>query len=186
MLEDTSTGQVINAPKVTTMNNFPATLIIEEDFPYFVTTVVPGGFGGQNFPIRRLEIQPVTTALSIVPRINEDNSITTLIQPQVSDIIKLIPDPEFGEIPQVSTRSLTTMLRVNDGETIVMGGLVTRKTSTAVTRVPLLSKIPILGDLLFTRRSTSVDDTQLLIFLTPRVLHEEEELEAAPGGLPGG
>jgi general secretion pathway protein D len=184
-LEDSSTGQVINAPKVTTMNNFPATLVIEEDYPYFVTTVVPGGFGTSSFPVRRLEMAPVTTGLSIVPRINEDDSITTLIQPQVSDIIKLVTDPELGEVPQISTRSLTTMLRVNDGETIVMGGLVTRKTSTAVTRVPILSKIPILGPLLFERRSTSLDDTQLLIFLTPRVLHEEEEMVPTPGALPG-
>jgi len=183
-LEDSSVGQVINAPKVTTMNNFPATLMIEEDYPYFVTTLVPGAWGGAAFPVRRLELQPVTTGLSIIPRINEDNSITTLIQPQVSDIIKLIVDPELGEIPQVSTRSLNTMLRVNDGETIVMGGLVTRKASRSTTRVPLLGHIPILGDLLFTRRSTSLDDTQLLIFLTPHVLHEEEELVPTPGAVP--
>jgi len=184
-LDTKSVGQVINAPKVTTMNNFPATLVIEEDYPYFRTTYVYGGIGGQPYPTRSVDMVPVTTGLSIVPRINEDDSITTLIQPQVSDVIKLISDPEFGEVPQISTRSLTTMLRVNDGETIVMGGLVTRKNSTDVTRVPLLSKIPILGDLLFTRRTTSVDDTQLLIFLTPHVLHEEEEL-APLGALPGG
>lgn len=183
-LEDSSTGQVINAPKVTTMNNFPATLVIEEDYPYFRTTYISSGESAW-FPTRTVEMVPVTTGLSIVPRINEDDSITTLIQPQVSDVIKLVSDPEYGEVPQISTRSLTTMLRVNDGETIVMGGLVTRKASTAVTRVPILSKIPILGPLLFTRRTTSLDDTQLLIFLTPRVLHEEEELVPTPGALPG-
>jgi type II secretory pathway component GspD/PulD (secretin) len=182
-VEDNSVGQVINAPKVTTMNNFPANLIVEEDYPYFVSEPVSGGFGSVVLA-RRLEMAPVTTALQIVPRINEDDSITTFITPQVSDVIKLITDPEFGEVPQISSRSLSTMLRVNDGETIVMGGLVTRKASRSTSRIPLLGQIPILGDLLFTRRDTSLDDTQLLIFLTPRVLHEEEELVPTPGTVP--
>jgi general secretion pathway protein D len=84
----------------------------------------------------------------------------------------------WGDAPVISTREAATQVLVRDGQTIVLGGLVDRQRDLTSGGVPLLSEIPLLGGL-FGRQSRRTAETELFLFLTPRILRTDEEVEGA-------
>src|SRR2546430_15185841 len=95
--------------------------------------------------------------------------------------------------PSISRREARTEVLVKDGDTTVIGGIYTRRNSEAWNEVPVLSKIPVLG-WLFKKKAVTDDRTELLIFVTPRIVNRAQSVvaggggggEAEPGGPPGG
>jgi MSHA biogenesis protein MshL len=119
---------------------------------------------------------PVGVNLDVTPQVSEDGEITLHVRPSVSEVIsvKLQPKtseelPQNGSLPVVDVRETDTVLRVHDGETIVLGGLVQSREFEKERRVPFLADVPYLGTLF---RNTSVSEirSELVIFLTPTVL----------------
>ncbi|UCH34215.1 MAG: type II secretion system protein GspD, partial [Armatimonadota bacterium] len=169
-------ARVINAPRLATMNNQPVTFTISRTFFYFTseTVVQPPGFAGsQVITSNILNALPVVTTFTILPQVNGDNSITCDVTTVISDIAGFITGPDGEQIPQPTATTLPTRLRVDDGETIVMGGFIRKNISESKRKVPLLSEIPIIGKILFTGTSYDYSDSELLIFLTAYIMAEK-------------
>jgi type IV pilus assembly protein PilQ len=116
--------------------------------------------------------------LEVTPFVNNDSSVTLNVHPEVSEIGGAT-GPN-GERPIVSTREITTVFTVADGETIVLGGLKRQKVTTTENKVPFLGSIPFLGRLLFTYKDDKDERRELLLFITPHVLGDRKK-ETAEG-----
>jgi type II secretory pathway component GspD/PulD (secretin) len=117
--------------------------------------------------------------LYVTPTIGDDGYITMKIRPEVSSVDRILRTSQNNPIPIVRTSESETTVMVKDGITITIAGLIEEREINKVEGVPLLCKIPILG-YLFTNTSKQKEKTELVIFLTPRimtgdVLSEEKE-----------
>ena len=169
-------ARIINAPRLATMNNQPVTFTISRTFFYFTTDTIvqpPGFAGSQVITTNTLNALPVVTTFSVLPQVNGDNTITVDVSTVISDVAGFITGPNGERIPEPTATALPTRLRVGNGETIVMGGFIRKNVSTSKRKVPFLSDIPIIGKALFTGTTFTESDSELLIFLTARVIEEE-------------
>ncbi|MDO8588143.1 MAG: secretin N-terminal domain-containing protein [Armatimonadota bacterium] len=164
-------GKIVNAPIISTINNMWASLQIGQEIPIFLTNLVSTG-QGNVVSGTTVGSRPVFTGLSVLPRINGDNSVTMYIQPQVQDTGKIYKGPDGTEVPESRTQTLQTNRRVGNQETIVVGGFVRRSDNANTNEVPLLSRLPFIGGL-FRSKSRDAEDRELLIFLTPRIIQDE-------------
>ena len=165
-----SKGQLTNAPIITTMNNVPARIGFSTEVPYLNSSTV---FTTAGTPTTSswVDTYSVNSYLEVLPRVNSaNNTITVMVKPQLSDIEKFVSMRDMT-LPIVNTQWVETTRRVNDGWTIVLGGLIRTNTSETIDKIPLLGDLPIIGPL-FRVTSKSSDDKQLLIFLTPKVVPE--------------
>lgn len=163
-------GRVVNAPIVVTQNNSPATVVfsttdyIEQQFVVFNQAGQPSTFT-QPIPI------PVPTQLTVTPRINADGTITLSLFPQISTVGRVRVGAR--DLPRFDTQFVFTVRRIRNGETMVLGGLVTRSDNSVTTKVPLLSDLPIIGQF-FRSRDRAIVESELLIFVTATILDDEE------------
>ena len=149
-------------PRVATIEGQAATIMIgKEQYYVIVTGVAPGLYG-------QLERIPVGVTLQIVPYISDKGEITVEIQPEVSDVV----GTGATGLPVVSKRAVSTKIRVKDGETIIIGGLLQKNESIVKRKIPLLGDIPLLG-LLFSRTDKRVDEIETVVFITPHILTDE-------------
>lgn len=114
--------------------------------------------------------------LAITPNTGGQGTILVDVDAEVSTLSA--PDP-VTNLPEKSTRTAGTTIRVRNGQTIVIGGLKQQETSNVRTRVPLLGSIPILGPLLFQTKSIRTTQTELVLFITPRILSDTGHLPDA-------
>jgi type II secretory pathway component HofQ len=126
----------------------------------------------------QVRIQPVDVGvkLLIVPLTGGNNEITTRIAPEVSNITEL--DIQTG-LPVLSTRRADTTVRVKDGETIAIGGLSLNQEQETNRKIPLLGDIPVLGSLFRSRKNNTVR-TELVVFVTPRILPNAPTMTGTP------
>ena len=177
----TSHGRLINAPIITTINNVPATIGFTTTVPYL--TSYQSQNAGQTTTASSTQFLPITTQLWVLARINNaDNSITVTIMPQISDIEKFVSTAN-GEVPIVNQQFVQTIRRVANGETIVLGGLIRKEDNTSTDKIPLLGDLPLIGPLFRSQKKT-VDDKELLIFLTPTIVPEKPVAGSGIGVMP--
>jgi type II secretory pathway component HofQ len=123
--------------------------------------------------------QDITTELIVRPRINDDGTITMTLNPRVEDLGQVRVGPDGQEVPDILSQELQVATRVKNGETIVLGGLTRKSTQGRSTRYPVLGDLPLIGQF-FRTTSTSRDDSELLIFVTARVLEDDSDLGFNP------
>ena len=176
-------GRLVDAIRVATMNLMPAVNQVVIDFPWVTVGGIQGDvFRGTNIQTLSVQTISIPTVLTIVPKINGDGTITLAIPYTKSAITGTVPVPsQYGSIeyPIITSNMLNTTVNVRDGETFVLGGFVNENLIWSERRLPILGNLPIIGDLLFTRRSRALDEKETLIFITPRIIKEE----AAPATL---
>jgi len=175
-------AKLINAPIISTLNNVPATINIGTVEPYLTSQTI---FSSQGVPNTTTVVQfmPIQTSLFVLPRVNNaDNSITVNIMPQISNKTGTVDTPN-GKVPIQTFQSLQTNRRVQNGETIVIGGIIHKSDDMNIQKIPLLGDLPIIGPLF---RSTSKDtnDQELLIFLTPSIVPERPTAGTGIGVIP--
>lgn len=175
-------GRLINAPIITTMNNVPATIMFQTTVPYLSSTSIFNQSGTPTSTSATYFL-PITSQLWVLPRINNaDDSITVTIMPQISDIEKFVSTAN-GDVPIVNQQVVQTIRRVNNGETIVLGGLIRKEDNTSTDKIPLLGDLPLIGPLFRSSKKT-VDDKELLIFLTPTIVPEKPIAGSGIGVMP--
>ncbi|MBN1823333.1 MAG: type IV pilus secretin PilQ [Endomicrobiales bacterium] len=152
-------SKLLSNPKVTTINNKEAKILIGQRIPYTTTTVTNTG-STQN-----TSFLDVGVKLTVKPTINVDQKITLDVHPEVSLFVRADPAG-----PVIGTREAQTTVLVSNGETVVIGGLITEEDRKLGTQVPLLGDIPIIGHL-FRRDYKSKQKTELLVFLTPQIIN---------------
>lgn len=165
MMEVQNKAKVLAQPSILTLNGNKASIDVSET-QYF--TIVTGV--GEHQTSR---FQPIKfgITLDIVPWISQSGQITAEITPNVSNSDKTNEDG----YPNVSTRSITTTVRLNDGQTLALGGLIKNQESEYSYKVPFLGSIPIIGAL-FRQSGKMRQKSNLVVFITPHIITENESL----------
>ena len=132
-----------------------------------VTRDTGSGSGGTSTTSGN-ERKRVGLTLTVTPQVNKEGYVTLTVLPSYSD---LVASETGGDTYDTVTRAVTTQVRVKSGQTVVLGGLLQSSEKEAVTKVPLLGQIPIIG-WFFTSKTKAKSTTDLVIFITPTVLSE--------------
>jgi len=165
LAKDGST-KLLQEPQITTTNNSPANIVVGTTIPVLVPQGEGSVFGTNPYTY---ENQHVNVSLDVLPRVNEDKIISMKIDAVVQDIIGFIGKDQR---PMISTRSTNTTVRVNNGETILIGGLIFDTANEIDSKVPLLGDIPIIRRF-FNYGSKDKEQRELLIFITPTVISSD-------------
>ena len=161
MLMKENHAEVLADSRLTTLNGREASIKLVDIVPYILSS---GGVGGQV----QVQREEVGIKLDINPTVNTDGFITVKVEPEVSTIFEFIgPD---NNIPRVKSRKSSTTIRVKDGESIIIGGLLSNDRKQTLYKVPILHKIPWLGKILFTSKNLVERKTDLIIQITPRIV----------------
>jgi general secretion pathway protein D len=157
-------AKVLSDPKVATLNNKKAVIEITDQTPYDQQTATVSN--GQTTITHNYSNVDTGITLEVTPAITSDGHIAMHVVPSVK---QLSAQPNGVAPPPTATRKTDTNVIVNDGETIVIGGLIHDTQSDYTYKVPILGDIPILG-YLFKKKTSSRVRMELLIFVTPKVL----------------
>lgn len=149
-------ASILSQPRIATLNNQVASIMVGDQIPYKQTTV-SDGIATETILFRSVGIQ-----LTVTPTINADGRITMTVRPEVSY-------PALGGA--ISTRNAQTTVIVKNGETIVIGGLIRENESKDLSQIPLLGDLPVLGHF-FKSQHSEQTKTELLVFVTPYVMKE--------------
>jgi MSHA biogenesis protein MshL len=172
--------KIVSKPRLRTLNNQPAVVRVGQDIPIFTRQVTQSP-GSPPVITTTETVTNITvgTVLSITPQVAADGRITLDITPAVSRLVRM----EFSasndtSAPVIDIRQASSIVRVRDGSTIVMGGLVQDSAATTKRKIPLLGDIPLLGKA-FTGKYETSERTELIFFLTPRIV-QDNELDEKP------
>ena len=156
-------AKVVATPKIATLDNHEAIINIGSRIPYAVP--VTNGSGTTQWTVDYID---AGVKLKITPRLGEGGYITTSIQPEVSSVSEWRAT-SAGEFPVISTRNAQACLRVKDGETIIVGGLLSETERENVSRLPILGYIPVAG-LLFQNKTVEKTKTEIIFLITPHII----------------
>ncbi len=148
-------------PRVVTMDGQEATIFLGREEYYQIVS------GPANYLYERLEVIRVGITLKIRPFVAENGDITVELEPEVSNVVGI----GATKLPVISKRSVVTKVRVKNGETITIGGLIQKTERKTEVKIPLLGDIPILG-YFFKSSRPSVDESEAVIFITPHILEK--------------
>lgn len=185
LLESFGRTKVLSSPKVSVMNNQAALLKVVDNKVYFTISVTPAT---RNSDGNILEPAVYTTTINTVPvgflmnvtaQVGDDNEITLNLRPSVSRITSYANDPSpalalagiTNRIPEIQTREFESIMKVRDGETAVLGGLMQDDRSNATDQIPGVGDVPVVGEL-FKLRSNQSNKSELVIFLRPTILRD--------------
>lgn len=173
LIEKGSGFNIVSNPKIMTLDNQEATIKVGQVVPF--ASGVKFDINGQ--PIITYDYREVGLELNVVPSIS-GNNLRLSVDLQLQEIIRF-ETPQIGGIsytvPVTSNRFVNSDIVVENGQTVILGGLVSTKTIRAMEGVPLLHRIPILG-YLFKRSKRESDKTTLFVFITPYIINTPEEL----------
>lgn len=158
-LETERQAKTLTNPKIITTNNQNAKIQIGQKVPFLQTTVSPGGTATQS-----TVFADVGFIIDVTPTINEDNRIRLKVKPESSSVTGTT---DAG--PTINTTTAETEVILRDGDTIVIGGLVSESMVQAASKVPLLGDLPVLG-VFFRSISESKTRQELLVFITARIV----------------
>ena len=161
-------ARVLANPKIATLNGRQAEMLIGSRIPFVVTGTAFAGGGAA--PVQRVEKEEVGIKLKITPLINADGQITTQIEPEVSSVTGFTG--VNADLPVVATRQVSTTVRLKDGSSVIIGGLLSEERQETITKLPVLGSIPGIG-YLFQHRNTTVSKKDLVIEVTPRIMPEQ-------------
>jgi len=180
-LKSDSDTNILSTPNLLTTDNHTASISVGASVPFvtggYTGTAGGNGGGGNSFqnPFQTINRDNVGTTLEVTPQINEGGKVSLEIVQEVSSIAPPVP----GAADLVTNeRKIETRVTVGNGETVVLGGLIRDNVVQRNTRVPILGSIPILGHL-FRSQSTSVQKTNLLVFIRPTIIRDDETLRGA-------
>lgn len=152
-------SKILSTPKVTTINNKEARILVGQKVPYTTATTISAS--GSTSSTQFLD---VGIKMTVTPTINVDNRITLQVHPEVSLFVRADPAG-----PVLGTREAETTVLVENNQTVVIGGLITEEDRKLGTQVPLLGDLPVIGHL-FRRDYKSKERTELLVFITPQII----------------
>lgn len=176
LLEQFGKTAVLSSPKLMVLNNQTAVLKVVDNLVYFTvkSDTVAGSSGSQavNTYTSTAHTVPVGVVMTVTPQINRTGHVNINVRPTVSRVVGLANDPTPGlmsQIPIIQVREMESMLQIVSGNTAILGGLMQDEALKNTDKVPVLSRLPILGKL-FTGHNDASRKTELVIFLRPTVI----------------
>jgi len=150
---------ILSTPYLVTLDNEEATIEVGDQIPYKVLN---------QYGITSYEFKSASVKLSVTPHVNDDKTITISIKPNADFQNGQTPDG----VPIIATRKADTKITIENGRTVVIGGLMRNSTTETTSKVPILGSIPLLGNL-FRSKVTVNTKTELVVFLTPKIITGE-------------
>ena len=166
-LQTEGRGEVVASPRVITANQREA-VIKQGDEVGYVTISAQGGGGG--VPIPQVQFKEILMELKVTPTITQDDRIFLAMNVKKDELAGYV-STSIGDVPQINKRELNTAVLVENGQTVVLGGVYEFKTREDLAKVPFLGDLPGLGNL-FKKKSRETSKAELLIFVTPKILRQ--------------
>ena len=159
-------GEIISSPRLITANQREATIEQGVEIPYQESS---------SSGATTTQFKKAVLSLKVTPQITPDNRVILDLTVAKDSVGQLVASATGGFVPSIDTREIVTQVLVNDGQTVVLGGILETERRDAETKVPWLGDVPVLGRLFKTTSKTDNKD-ELLIFVTPRILREGANL----------
>ena len=198
LLQSFGTLKVLSSPKLTVLNNQTATLKVSEEFVYFkVKSDVSAGSITSN-ALKAFTTTPQSVSIgffmSLTAQISDHDTVTLSIRPSISSIsdLKQDPNPDLASaniknlVPQIRTREIESLMRIESGDIAVLGGLMEDQQNNKLGRFPGLGDVLLFGEVL-NKRDNSSRKTELVIFIRPTVIHDaslQGDYSTLSGNLP--
>jgi general secretion pathway protein D len=186
LLKNDSATRILANPQLRTAEGIPAQARFGERVPVPVTTFAPIAAGGvQTQPITSFNYEPIGVNIDITPRMHHDDAVSLSLRIELSSI----SGTGFGGLPTFGSRSINTVIRLKDGETNMLAGLIRDEERTSLAGIPGLSDIPVIGRL-FAYNRKETQETDIILTLTPRIVRvlnlSAEDLQPFRMGREGG
>ncbi len=166
--------EVLSKPSIMARNNQPATITVGQSVP-LITSVRYDNYGNA---INSIQYTDVGIILRVTPFISSDNMVEMIISPEISSLTdQTVAISKDAAVPVIAKRSADTVVVTGNRETVIIGGLMANNKTESVSKIPLLGDIPFLGAA-FRHKVSSVQKTELIIFLTPIVVNAPEQYAA--------
>ena len=166
LLKSDGATRILANPQLRTTEGIPAQARFGERVPVPVTTFAPIAAGGvQTQPITSFNYEPIGVNIDITPRMHHDDAVSLALKIELSSI----SGTGFGGLPTFGSRSISTVIRLKDGETNMLAGLIRDEERKSVATIPLLGDIPVLGRL-FSYNHNETTETDIILTLTPRIV----------------
>jgi type IV pilus assembly protein PilQ len=162
-LEREGRGEIVSNPRVITANQREATIRQGDEVGYVTIAPTAG-----SVPIPNVQFKEVLLELVVTPTITKDGRVYLVLAVKKDDIEGFI-STSIGDVPQIATREISTAVLVDNGQTVVVGGVYEFSSREDLSKVPFLGDVPVLGNL-FKRKGRSTNKAELLIFVTPKIL----------------
>jgi len=176
--EDTRRAKVISAPSIIATDNIPATINVGIEVPTLSSQAVTGAqVAGSSLFANTIQSRQTGVTLQTMARINPSGIVTLVINQEVSAPQAPAASSSI-QSPSFSRRSVQTQVTVQDGDTIAIGGIINESDTWSSNGIPFLHRIPVIGAA-FGNRSVSKERTELVIFMTPRVIYDTNEITEA-------
>ncbi len=156
-------GEVISNPRIVTSNQKEAVIRQGKEIGYLTVT----GAGGQLTPT--VAFKEALLELKVTPTITNDGRVFLNLAVKKDELDGFVDMGTFGEVPQIAKREVNTAVLVEDGQTVVIGGVYEFSDTSEVSKVPFLGDIPLLGNL-FRNKNRTKSKAELLVFVTPKVM----------------
>ena len=173
-MQTSGRGEVVSNPRVITSNQKEAIIKQGEEIGY-VTAQPTAGSGPGAIPQSTVEFKEVLLELKVTPTITQDGRVFLNIFVK-KDEVKSFISSDTGDIPQIAKREVSTAVLIENGQTVVIGGVYEFKNRNDVSKVPFLGDIPFFGNF-FKSTSKTNEKAELLIFVTPRILKPVKRME---------
>ncbi len=181
-LEETGRFRTLSRPVIYTTNNRKATILSGERVPFpssTLTTATGGGINNNGTAVTaNIQYQDVVLKLEVIPLINSDREVNLVIA-QTNDKLLGYQQISGTEAPLIATQEITTSVRVPNGSTIVLGGLITEDKDRSVAGIPYLTRVPVIGSLLGGRTSNKTTKRELIVMIQPVVVDSNNEMHRA-------
>jgi len=170
-MEADANTNIISTPSIVTTDNEEATLNVGQEVPFVTGSYSnTGNAGGAVNPFQTIQRQQIGVKLVITPQINEGNSLLLKISQEISNLASNVQAVDLI----TNQRIIETTVIVDDGEILVLGGLIEDVLRESEQRVPVLGSIPFIGNL-FRSRKTDKVKTKLFVFIRPKILRDATE-----------
>lgn len=161
-------ARYLGTPKIVAMNNKTSVIMTMREAAMATQSVLSSaGNAGQSSTT--VERKWIGLTMQVTPQVNREQYVTLIVQPSYSDITPSAITQQGATIYDPIARGASTMVRVKNGQTVVIGGMLSATENKTIKKVPLLGYIPVIG-WLFTSTSTRKTNTDLVIFITPTIL----------------
>ncbi len=177
-LSSVSKTEILSRPSIMTRNNQQATIMVGQSVPIITNSRVSDQ---TNSTINTVQYQDIGIILRVTPFITQEGLVEMIVSPEISSLsATTVPISNTVSSPVIDKRSADTVVVTTSDQTVVIGGLISTQAQDRDSKVPILGDIPILGQA-FKRKQKNDTKTELLIFLTPHVIQNPEDLAKASG-----
>lgn len=172
-LANMTNANLLSTPSIVTLDNTEAKILVGQEVPFRSGSFATTGEGANN-PFTTVTREDVGIELTVTPHVYDNSEVRMEVLQDISNVVNsAVSSSAFADVV-TSKRSIETTVLATSGETIVLGGLIQDNVTDGNARVPLLGKIPVLGNL-FKSRSKNQTKTNLVVFLRPTVIEDKSQ-----------